>query len=152
MFQVRVKRQDRFYEARMQRAKGAQVHPALQACASMHCVPLRDCLLMQISPSRSPLSSSMWLQAFEHGTIAALQHMTLSASHITYEWALLQVAAEKRELERDISLVRAPDALLAQAQAGDKILVPVEEAPQVGTATGRHHNDASTMFHGDFNV
>lgn len=63
--EVRVKRQERFYEARMARAKGAQV------------------------------------------------------------------AAEKRELEEDISLVRAPAALLQQQQAEEtKVLVPVEEAPQ----------------------
>ncbi len=40
-----------------------------------------------------------------------------------------QVAAEKRELEKDISLVRAPDALLRAAAEGDRVLVPVEEAP-----------------------
>jgi hypothetical protein len=42
-----------------------------------------------------------------------------------------QVAAEKQELERDISLVRAPAALLQQQAAeGERILVPVETAPQ----------------------
>lgn len=43
-------------------------------------------------------------------------------------------AAERRELERDIALVRAPDALLqhslTEKQAPQKMLVPVEAAPR----------------------
>jgi hypothetical protein len=46
-------------------------------------------------------------------------------------WWVHQVAQEKQELERDISLVRAPAALLQrQAAEREKVLVPVEAAPQ----------------------
>ena len=46
-------------------------------------------------------------------------------------WWVRQVASEKQELERDISLVRAPAALLQrQAAEREKVLVPVEAAPQ----------------------
>ena len=41
------------------------------------------------------------------------------------------MASEKQELERDISLVRAPAALLQrQAAEKQKVLVPVEAAPR----------------------